>query len=108
MAIVDVLKVFHTLKRAGAVHDYILSGSVAAMVHTQPFYTEDVDIAVSVASDQEFLHLFSQLAESGRPHVSTPDRATLRQAQGERFYSDSRWARQPPLCVGRLNEKPRT
>lgn len=66
MAIVDVLKVFRTLKRAGAVHDYILFGSVAAMVHTQPFYTEDVEIAVSVASDEEFLHLFSQLAESGQ------------------------------------------
>ncbi len=44
----------------------MLFGSVAAMVHTQPFYTRDVDIGVATESDAEFMHVFRRLASLGR------------------------------------------
>ena len=65
MAIADVLRVFRDLKREGTVKDYVIYGSIAAMVHTRPFYTKDVDIGVSVASDMEYLQIFRRLAEFG-------------------------------------------
>lgn len=66
MAIADVLRVFRDLKRERMVRDYIVFGSVAAMVHTRPFYTQDVDIGVAVESDREFLAVFNRLSEFGR------------------------------------------
>lgn len=66
MAIADVFRVLRDLKRAGTVRDYLVFGSVAAMVHTRPFYTEDVDIGVAVQSDTEFLAVFNRLSEFGR------------------------------------------
>ncbi|MCX6022993.1 MAG: hypothetical protein NTZ05_14940 [Chloroflexi bacterium] len=66
MAIADVLRVFSDLKREGALRDFMLFGSVAAMVHTRPFYTRDVDVAVSVASDSEYYALFGRLAALGQ------------------------------------------
>lgn len=48
MAISDVLRVFRDLKREGVVRDYLVFGSVAAMVHTRPFLTRDVDIGLTV------------------------------------------------------------
>ena len=66
LSIADVLKVFHALKQEGTVQDYLLFGSVAAMVHTRPFFTRDVDIGVAVSSDQEFLRIFNRLASFGR------------------------------------------
>ena len=65
MAIVDVLKVLRALKQEGTVRDYILFGSVAAMVHTRPFFTQDVDIALAVGSDEEFQRIFNRLIEFG-------------------------------------------
>ena len=65
MAIADVLRTFRDLKREGVVQDYILFGSVAAMVHTRPFFTRDLDIGVAVESDEEFLDLFRRLAALG-------------------------------------------
>lgn len=65
MAVADVLKVFRDLKREGTVRDYILFGSVAAMAHTRPFFTQDVDIAVAVSDDQQFLQIFNRLADFG-------------------------------------------
>ena len=66
MAIADVLRVFRDLKREGTVKDYVVYGSIAAMVHTRPFYTKDVDIGVLVASDVEYVKIFRRLAEFGR------------------------------------------
>jgi predicted nucleotidyltransferase len=66
MAIADVLRVFRDLKREGTVRDYLVFGSVAAMVHTRPFYTRDVDIGVATESDKEFWHIFDRLAELGK------------------------------------------
>ncbi len=66
MAIADVLRVFRDLKRERTVRDYIVFGSVAAMVHTRPFYTQDVDIGVAVQSDREFLTVFARLSAFGR------------------------------------------
>lgn len=66
MAIVDVLKAFRALKQEGTVQDYLLFGSVAAMVHTRPFFTRDVDIGVVVSGDEEFLRIFNRLASFGR------------------------------------------
>jgi hypothetical protein len=40
-------------------------GSVAAMAHTRPFYTKDIDIGVAVDSDQEYWALFQRLTEFG-------------------------------------------
>ena len=40
MAVADVLRVLRDMKREGFIQDYILYGSVAAMVHTRPFYTD--------------------------------------------------------------------
>ena len=65
MAIADVLRVFRDLKKEGTVKDYIVYGSIAAMVHTRPFYTKDVDIGVSVASDMEYIKIFRRLSEFG-------------------------------------------
>ncbi len=65
MAITDVLRVFHALKQSRILRDYLVFGSVAAMVHTRPFFTRDVDIAVAVSSDAEFLTIFNRCA--GRP-----------------------------------------
>ena len=66
MAVVDVLRVFRDLKREGTVRDYLLFGSVATMVHTRPFFTQDVDIGVAVSEDREFLQIFNRLADFGR------------------------------------------
>lgn len=66
MAIADVLRVFKEFKQEGFVRDFMIFGSVAAMAHTRPFYTRDVDIAVSVVTDIEYLTLFSRLATMGR------------------------------------------
>ena len=65
MAIVDALKVFRRLKDEGTVRDYLIFGSVAAMAHTRPFFTRDVDIGVAVESDAEFLAIFNRLAQFG-------------------------------------------
>ena len=66
MAVADALRVFRDLKREGTLRDYLVFGSVAAMVHTQPFYTRDVDIGLDVESDQEFRDVFNRLASFGR------------------------------------------
>jgi len=66
LAIADVLMVFRDLKRERMVRDYLVFGPVAAMVHTRPFYTPDVDIGVAVESDKEFLAVFDRLSEFGR------------------------------------------
>ena len=67
MAIVDVLKVFNALKKQGAIDEFMLFGSVAAMAYTRPFFTRDIDIAVAVkGGDRAFLGLFKQLAEFGK------------------------------------------
>jgi len=66
MAIADVLRVFHILKQEGTVRDYLVFGSVAAMVHTRPFFTRDVDIGVAVGSDEEFRHIFNRLMDFGK------------------------------------------
>lgn len=66
MAIADVLKVFRDLKKEGAVQDYLIFGSVAAMVHTRPFFTRDVDIGVAVSSDEEYRRVFERLSEFGQ------------------------------------------
>lgn len=65
MAIADVLRVFRDLKKEGTVRDYIVYGSVAAMVHTRPFYTEDIDIGVVVASDVEYIQVRRRLSDFG-------------------------------------------
>jgi hypothetical protein len=65
MAIADVLRVFHDLKQEGTVRDYLVFGSVAAMVHTRPFFTRDVDIGVAIGSDKEFRSIFNRLADFG-------------------------------------------
>lgn len=66
MAIADVLKTFRILKQEGTLRDYLLFGSVAAMAHTRPFFTEDVDIGVPVSGDREFQHIFNRLADFGQ------------------------------------------
>ncbi len=66
MAIADILRVFRDLKQEGTVHDYLMFGSVAAMVHTRPFFTRDVDIGVAVGSDEEFRRIFNRLADFGK------------------------------------------
>ena len=65
MAISDVIKVFRDLKREGVVRDYLVFGSVAAMVHTRPFFTRDVDIGLAVQSDREFQEVFRRLSDFG-------------------------------------------
>jgi hypothetical protein len=65
MAIADVLKVYRDLRRELTIQDYIVFGSVAAMVHTRPFHTQDVNIGVAVKSDSEFSAIFSRLSEFG-------------------------------------------
>lgn len=66
MAIVDVLRALHTLKKERVIKDYLLFGSVAAMVHTRPFFTRDIDVGVEVRNDQEFMKVFTQLANFGK------------------------------------------
>jgi hypothetical protein len=66
MAIADVLRVFQGLKQEGTVRDYLVFGSVAAMAHTRPFFTRDVDIGVAAESDEEFQSIFNRLAGFGK------------------------------------------
>lgn len=65
MAIADVLRAMNTLKRSGAIRDYLVFGSVAAMLYTRPFATEDVDIGIAVANDAEYRRAFQALAQFG-------------------------------------------
>ena len=65
MAISDVLRVFRDLKREGVVNDYVVFGSVAAMAYTRPFFTRDIDIALAVQSDVEFLEVFRRVSDFG-------------------------------------------
>jgi len=66
MAIVDILRVFRDLKQERTVRDYLVFGSVAAMLHTRPFFTRDVDIGVATESDEEFWRIFNRLADFGK------------------------------------------
>jgi predicted nucleotidyltransferase len=66
MAIADVLKVFRDLKKEGTVQDYLIFGSIAAVAHTRPFFTRDVDIGVAVVSDEEYRRVFERLSEFGQ------------------------------------------
>jgi predicted nucleotidyltransferase len=66
MAIADILRVFRDLKQERTVRDYLVFGSVAAMVHTRPFFTRDVDIGVAIESDEEFRRIFNRLADFGK------------------------------------------
>ena len=56
---------FRDLKREGTVRDYIVYGSVAAMVHARPFYTKDIDIGVVVSSDLEYIQIRRRLSNFG-------------------------------------------
>jgi hypothetical protein len=66
MAIADALKALRQLQDEGVLNDYLVFGSVAAMAHTRPFFTRDVDIGVAVNSDSEYMALFRRLSEFGR------------------------------------------
>tara|TARA_B100000315_G_scaffold182443_1_gene171300 strand:- start:481 stop:987 length:507 start_codon:yes stop_codon:yes gene_type:complete len=66
MAIADVMRALRTMKDEGSLSEFMLYGSVAAMVHTRPFFTNDVDIAVVVNSDEEFANVFNRLADFGQ------------------------------------------
>jgi hypothetical protein len=66
MAIADVLRVFRDLKQEGTIRDYLVFGSVAAMVHTRPFFTRDIDVGVAIESDEEFRRIFNRLADFGK------------------------------------------
>ena len=66
MAIADVFRVFRDLKQERTVRDYLVFGSVAAMLHTRPFFTRDVDIGVATESDAEFWRIFNRLADFGK------------------------------------------
>jgi predicted nucleotidyltransferase len=66
LAIADALTALRRLKDEGALKDFMLFGSVAAMAHTRPFYTRDVDVAVAVESDTEFAEVFRRFASLGR------------------------------------------
>lgn len=65
MAIADIFRVFRDLKQERTVRDYLVFGSVAAMLHTRPFFTRDVDIGVATESDEEFWRIFNRLADFG-------------------------------------------
>ena len=69
MAISDVLRVFRDLKREGVVRDYVVFGSVAAMVLRRPFFTRDIDIGLAVQSDEEFQEVFRWVSDFG--HVES-------------------------------------
>jgi predicted nucleotidyltransferase len=66
MAIADVMRALRTMKEEGSLSEFMLYGSVAAMVHTRPFFTNDVDIAIVVDSDVEFISVFNRLSDFGK------------------------------------------
>ena len=61
MAIADVLRAMNSLKRSRVIQDYLVFGSVAAMLYTRPFATEHVDIGIAVASDAEYRRAFQEI-----------------------------------------------
>ena len=65
MAIGDVLRVLRVMKDEGSLTDFMVYGSVAAMVHTRPFYTKDIDVAVVVDSDDEYRAVLRRLSDFG-------------------------------------------
>lgn len=65
MAIADAIRVLKDLQREGTIRDFMLFGSVAAMAHTRPFFTRDIDVAIAVGSDDEFIHVFNRLGDFG-------------------------------------------
>ncbi len=65
MAIRDVMRTLRVMKDEGSLTDFMVYGSVAAMVHTRPFYTKDVDIAVVVDSDEEYRAVLRRLSDFG-------------------------------------------
>lgn len=65
MAIAAAIKILSDLQQEGTVHDFMLFGSIAAMAHTRPFYTRDIDVIIDVSSDQEFQSVFNRLADFG-------------------------------------------
>ena len=65
MAVADVLRAFQTMKREGTIRDFVIYGSVAAMVHTRPFHTKDIDIAIPVETVWEYGEVLNRLASFG-------------------------------------------
>lgn len=65
MAIADVLRAFRTMKMEGTIRDFMVYGSVAAMVHTRPFYTDDVDIGIPIDTMGEWEAAIHRLADFG-------------------------------------------
>ncbi len=65
MAIRDVMRTLRVMKEEGSFTDFMVFGPVAAMAHTRPFYTKDVDIAVVVDSDEEYRAVLRRLSDFG-------------------------------------------
>ena len=61
----DVMRTLRVMKDEGSLTDFMVYGSVAAMVHTRPFYTRDIDVAVVVDSDDEYRAVLRCLSEFG-------------------------------------------
>jgi hypothetical protein len=53
------------MKREGTIRDFVIYGSVAAMVHTRPFHTKDIDIAIPVETVREYGEVLNRLASFG-------------------------------------------
>ena len=67
------------LRDSGVIPDYVLIGAVAATAYMEPVFTEDLDVAVLVDSDEQYLEAFRRAsAVAERTEESTCSSTTPR------------------------------
>jgi predicted nucleotidyltransferase len=68
--VIAALEALDDLKRQGVVRDFVLFGSVAAFAYLEPRETKDLDIAVLVDSDAEYIEVLQALSALAGQQVS--------------------------------------
>lgn len=63
MAFIDAVAALNGLKRRRIVRDYAIIGAVAATAYMEPIFTEDLEVAILVDTDEECRRVFGTIAE---------------------------------------------
>lgn len=64
MAFTDAIQALNVLKQRRVIRDYAIIGAVAATAYMEPMSTADLDVIVTVETDEEYLRTFGLIAEN--------------------------------------------
>ncbi|PKB68223.1 MAG: hypothetical protein BZY81_02610 [SAR202 cluster bacterium Io17-Chloro-G4] len=63
MSFTDAFRILNGLKRRKIIKDYAVIGAIAASAYMEAIFTEDLDVIVSINSDEEYLRVFRRMGE---------------------------------------------